>query len=154
MNVLSNHPRWMFKKNSMEFFIGLQSYLYYYYSGCTLKSYNHMFFPECSMTIWSCHMIWLAKFPCYLYLDPVVCFEVFGLSVWMHGKPFPVWGSHNTVLVSKDNERVSKEWDIKAARCRVDNGYQVLVLVWGHKDLGLTKVVVQKELNGVFVGFY
>ena len=49
VNVLSNHPRQMFKKNSMEFFVGLQPYLYYYYSGCTLESHNHMFFPECSM---------------------------------------------------------------------------------------------------------
>ena len=51
MNVLSNHPRWMFKKNSIEFFVGLQLYLYYYYSGYTLESHNHMFFPECSMII-------------------------------------------------------------------------------------------------------
>ena len=46
---LSDHPRWMFKKNSMEFFIGLQFYLYYCYSGCTLKSHDHLLFPECSM---------------------------------------------------------------------------------------------------------
>jgi len=49
VNVLSNHPRWMFKKNSMEFFIRLQPYLYYYYSGCTLESHDHMLLPECSM---------------------------------------------------------------------------------------------------------
>ena len=49
VNVLSDHPRWMFKKNLIEFFIGLQPYLYYYYSGCTLESHDHMFFPECSM---------------------------------------------------------------------------------------------------------
>ena len=46
---LSDHPRWIFKKNSMEFFVGLQSYLYYCYSGCTLKSHDHLLFPECSM---------------------------------------------------------------------------------------------------------
>jgi len=28
--VLSDHPRWMFKKNSMEFFIALSYYLYYF----------------------------------------------------------------------------------------------------------------------------
>ena len=49
VNVLSGHPRWMFRKNSMEFFVGLQPYLYYYYSGCTLESHGHMSFPECSM---------------------------------------------------------------------------------------------------------
>ena len=50
VNVLSDHPRWMFKKNSIEFFVGLQPYLYYYYSGCTLKPHDHMFFPECFIT--------------------------------------------------------------------------------------------------------
>ena len=49
VSVLSGHPRWMFRKNSMEFFIGLQPYLYYCYSGCTLESHDHMSFPECSM---------------------------------------------------------------------------------------------------------
>ena len=48
VNVLSGHPRWMFRKNSMEFFVGLQPYLYYYYSGCTLESHGHVFLPECS----------------------------------------------------------------------------------------------------------
>jgi len=38
MNVLSDHPRWMFKKNSIEFFLGLDYYLYYFYSGCTATS--------------------------------------------------------------------------------------------------------------------
>jgi len=48
VNVLSGHPRWMFRKNLMEFFVGLQPYLYYYYSGCTLESHGHMSLPECS----------------------------------------------------------------------------------------------------------
>ena len=43
---LSDHPRWMFKKNSIEFFVGLQSYLYYCYSGCTLKSHDHLLFSR------------------------------------------------------------------------------------------------------------
>jgi len=46
---LSDHPRWMFEKNSIEFFVGLQPYLYYCYSGYTLKSHDHLLFPECSM---------------------------------------------------------------------------------------------------------
>ena len=69
-------PRWLFRKNLMGFFIGLQSYLYYNYSGCTLQSHNHMSFPECSMIIWPCHVIWLAKSLHYLYPYSVVCFEV------------------------------------------------------------------------------
>ena len=76
VNVLSNHPRWIFKKNLMEFFVGLQPYLYYYYSGCTLESHNHMFFPECSMITWPCHVIWLTESPSYLYPYSIVCFEV------------------------------------------------------------------------------
>jgi len=32
------------------------------------------------------------------------------------------------VLISKDNKRVSKNKDVEAARCRVSNGYQVLML--------------------------
>ena len=28
------------------------------------------------MIIWPCHVIWLPKFPCCLYLDPIVWFEV------------------------------------------------------------------------------
>ena len=55
MNALSDHPRWMFKKNSIEFFIGLDFYLYYFYSGCTL---SHVL-PECSMIIWPCHATWV-----------------------------------------------------------------------------------------------
>ena len=44
VNALSDHPRWMFKKNLMEFFIGLDFYLYYFYSGCTL--HGHMSFQN------------------------------------------------------------------------------------------------------------
>ena len=48
VSVLSGHPRWIFRKNSMEFFVGLQPYLYYYYSGCTLEFHGHVSLPECS----------------------------------------------------------------------------------------------------------
>ena len=62
VSVLSGHPRWIFRKNSMEFFVGLQPYLYYCYSGCTLGSHDHMSFPECSMVTWPCHVtFWLTK---------------------------------------------------------------------------------------------
>ena len=78
---LSDHPRWMFKKNSMEFFVGLQSYLYYYYSGCTLKSHDHLLFPECSMVtwpfqnvLWSCDFGLLSSYPAF--------YSVVYLGVW------------------------------------------------------------------------
>jgi len=48
--VLSDHPRWMFRKNSMEFFVGLNYYLYYFTSGCTLKSHSHESFQN---VLWS-----------------------------------------------------------------------------------------------------
>jgi len=51
------------------------------------------------------------------------------------------------MLISKNDKRVSRNRDIKAARYRVDNGYQALMLAQGHEDLGSTKVVVQEELN-------
>jgi len=76
MNVLSDHPRWMFKKNLMEFFIELQPYLYYYYSSYTLESCDHMFFSECSMIIWPCHIIWLTESLPYLYPYSIVYFGV------------------------------------------------------------------------------
>ena len=50
MSVLSDHPRWMFKKNSMKFFIELDYYLYYFYSGYTATSPQSHVPPECSIT--------------------------------------------------------------------------------------------------------
>ena len=105
VNVLSGHPRWMFRKNSMEFFVGLQPYLYYYYSGCILESHGHMSFPECSMVTWPCYVTWLTKSLFCLCLYSVVCLGGFSLSVQMHGKPFPARGSHNTVNVLSDHPR-------------------------------------------------
>ena len=32
--------------------------------------------PEYSTTSWPYHVTWLLKFPCYLYLNPIVCFEI------------------------------------------------------------------------------
>ena len=92
VSVLSDHPRWMFKKNSMEFSVGLQLYLYYYYSGCTLKSHGHMFFPECSMITWPCHVILTYWVPT-LFISLLHCMLWgFGLSVQMWGKPFSCLG--------------------------------------------------------------
>ena len=48
VNVLSDHPRWMFKKNSIEFFVELDYYLYYSYSSCTTSPQSHVL-PECSV---------------------------------------------------------------------------------------------------------
>ena len=42
--VLSDHPRWMFRKNSIEFFVGLVYYLYYFTVAVRLLVHNHMFF--------------------------------------------------------------------------------------------------------------
>ena len=34
----------------------------------------------------------------------------------------------STILVSEDDKRISENKGIEAARCRVNNGYQVLIL--------------------------
>jgi len=41
--VLSDHPRWIFRKNSMEFFVELLNYTTFT-SGCTLLVHDHMSF--------------------------------------------------------------------------------------------------------------
>jgi len=74
--ALSNHPRWMFRKNSIEFFVGLNYYLYYFTSDCILKSHSHMSFQNILWSYNSGHMVCLLKFPHYLYLDPIVCLNV------------------------------------------------------------------------------
>jgi len=69
--ALSDYPRWIFRKNSMEFFIGLSYYLYYFISGCTLKSCGHKPFQNILWSHDSGHVVCLLKFPHYLYLDPL-----------------------------------------------------------------------------------
>ena len=46
VNVLSDHSRWMFKKNSMGFFIGLEYYLYYFTVAVLLLVHNYMLFQN------------------------------------------------------------------------------------------------------------
>jgi len=46
VNVLSDHPRWMFKKNSIEFFIRLDYYLYYFTVAVLLLAHDHIFFQN------------------------------------------------------------------------------------------------------------
>jgi len=59
--TLSDHPRWMFRKNSMEFFIRLGYYLYYSTVAVQLLVYNHMSFQNvlCSPDLvrWSDYLI-------------------------------------------------------------------------------------------------
>ena len=50
VNILSDYPRQMFKKNSMEFFLGLDYYLYYFTVAVLLLAHNHMFFQN---VLWS-----------------------------------------------------------------------------------------------------
>ena len=74
--ALSDHPRWMFRKNLIEFFIGLSYYLYYFTSGYILKSHGHKSFQNVLWSHDSGHMVCLLKFPHYLYLDPIVHLDV------------------------------------------------------------------------------
>ena len=63
---LKDHPRWMFRKNSMEFFVELLNYLYKFYRGYATTNPRSCVLLEYSTITWPCHMIWLPKFPCYL----------------------------------------------------------------------------------------
>jgi len=76
MIALSDYPRWMFRKNLIEFFVGLDNYLYYFTSDCTLKSCSHKSFQNVLWSHDSGHMVCLLKFPYYLYLDPIMCLDV------------------------------------------------------------------------------
>ena len=115
---LSDYPRWMFKKNSMEFFVGLQSYLYYCYSGCTLKSHDYLLFPECSMVTWPCYVT-------LAYSVPILPFTP--LYTWvfeMCGEPFSysrflqqIWllGSLSSMLSNKKDLLTSSlRWSLLA----------------------------------------
>jgi len=44
----------MFKKNSMEFFLGLDYYLYYFIVAVLLLVHNHMFFQN---ILWSLDLV-------------------------------------------------------------------------------------------------
>ena len=44
-----DHPRWMFRKNSMEFFVGLLDYLYKFYCGYATTNPRSHVLLECSI---------------------------------------------------------------------------------------------------------
>jgi len=44
MIALSDYLRWTFKKNLMEFFVGMDYYLYYFTVAVLLLVHSHMFF--------------------------------------------------------------------------------------------------------------
>jgi len=74
--ALSDHPRWMFRKNSMEFFVVLSYYLYYFTVAILLRVQNHMFFQN---ILWSPDLVMWYDYlssHAYLYLHPIVCLEV------------------------------------------------------------------------------
>jgi len=94
---LKDHPRWMFRKNSMEFFVGLLNYLYKFCRGyATTNPWSHILLEYSTIT-WPCHMIWLPKFP-HLFIAWLCCVTwCCQSSFQMRGKFFPLWGSHNTL---------------------------------------------------------
>ena len=80
------------QKNSIEFFVGLDFYLYYFYNGCTISLWSHVL-PECSVITWPCHVTLV---PILFISQPHYTSWGFGLSVQIYRKLFPFWGSHNT----------------------------------------------------------
>ena len=73
---LKDHSRWVFRKNSIELFIGLTIYLYYFYKWLYTTSPRSHVFLECSTITCPCHMIWLLKFPHYLYLVCIIWLDI------------------------------------------------------------------------------
>jgi len=52
------------------------TYLYYFYKWLyTTSPWSHVLL-ECSTITWPCHMIWLLKFPCYLYLVFIIWLDI------------------------------------------------------------------------------
>jgi len=66
---LKAQPRWLFRKNSIEFLIGFPSYLYKCLLVCALASYDHM-------TITKNYLYLTQSFPYYLYLSRIVFLDV------------------------------------------------------------------------------
>ena len=52
------------------------TYLYYFYKWLYTTSLRSHVLLECSIIAWPCHVIWLLKFPCYLYLVSIVWLDV------------------------------------------------------------------------------
>ena len=60
----------------MEFSVGLNYLLILLYKWLyTTSPWSHVLL-ECSTITWPCHMIWLRKFPCYLYLFFIVWLDI------------------------------------------------------------------------------
>ena len=52
------------------------TYLYYFYKWLYTTSPQSYVLLECSTITWPCHVIWLLKFPCYLYLVFIIWLDV------------------------------------------------------------------------------
>ena len=53
------------------------TYLYYFYKWLYTTSPRSHVLLEYSTITWPCHVIWLLKFPCYLYLVSIVWLDVY-----------------------------------------------------------------------------
>ena len=72
---LKDHSRWVFRKNSSSP-LDWTTYLYYLYKWLYTTSPQSHVLLECSTITWPCHVIWLLKFPCYLYLVFIVWLDI------------------------------------------------------------------------------
>jgi len=52
------------------------TYLYYFYKWLYATSPRSHVLLECSIVTWPCYMIWLLKFPCYLYFVFIVWLDI------------------------------------------------------------------------------
>ena len=89
---LKDHSRWVFRKNSIEFLVGLTTYLYYFYTWLYTTSprshvFSRMFYDHMSFVTWYDYF----KFPCYLYLVYVVWLDVCNQVFECMGNLFLLW---------------------------------------------------------------
>jgi len=88
---LKDHLRGMFRKNSIEFLIGLTTYLYYFYKWLyTTSPWSHVFLEYSTITC-PCHVIWLLKFSRYLYLVCIVWLDICDQVFEHMGNLFLLW---------------------------------------------------------------
>ena len=97
---LRDYSRWVFRKNSMEFSIGLNYLLILLYKWLYTTSPQSHVLLECSMITCPSHVIWLHKFPCYLYLVFIVWLDICD-QVFEHMGNFLLLGALITLTWSK-----------------------------------------------------
>jgi len=99
---LKDYSRWVFRKNSMEFFAGFDYLLILLYKWlCSTITRSHVL-PECSMITWPYHVIWLLNsHAIYIFAFVDVGDQMFKCA----GNSF-LSGALITLLLRKEYEKI------------------------------------------------